>query len=54
MSVKTVAVCFVVFRALVSVPRLSAQDMVKVAPKNCKVVLDNDKISMVSSMTRKI
>jgi hypothetical protein len=34
MNVKTVAVCLVVFGALVSVPLLRAQDMVKVALKN--------------------
>ena len=47
MNVKTVAVCLVVFGSLVSIPLLPAQDMVKVAPKNCKVVLDNAKVRMV-------
>ena len=47
MNVKRVAVCLLVFGALVSIPLLRAQDMVKVAPKNCKVVLDNDKVRMI-------
>jgi beta-alanine degradation protein BauB len=46
MNVKTVAVS-VVFGALASMPLLRAQDMVKVAPKNCRVLLDNDKVRIV-------
>ena len=47
MNVKTVTVYLVVFGALVSAPLLWGQDIVKVAPKNCKVLLDNDKVRVV-------
>ncbi len=32
---------------LVSATLLRAQDMVKVAPKNCKVLLDNDRVRVI-------
>jgi quercetin dioxygenase-like cupin family protein len=36
-----------VFALLAGASYLSAQDMVKVAPKNCKVVLENDNVRVV-------
>ena len=39
----------IVFAALLAfaMPILRAQDIVKVAPKNCKVVLDNDQVRLI-------
>ena len=47
MKAKMVTACLGVFAALVWAPLLRAQDMVKVAPKNCRVVLDNDSLAAV-------
>ena len=35
--------------ALVAAPLLPAQDMVKVAPKNCTVLLDKDRVRIIRS-----
>ena len=40
-------ISMIVFGMLVGVSYLSAQDMVKVAPKNCKVLLDNDSVRVI-------
>ena len=46
--VRCVCGCIVSMAFLIlAVPTLRAQDMVKVAPKNCKVLLDNDKVRVV-------
>ncbi|HVN78539.1 MAG TPA: cytoplasmic protein [Terriglobia bacterium] len=43
--VRCVSGCIVSIAFLVlAIPTLRAQDMVKVAPKNCKVLLDNDRV----------
>jgi quercetin dioxygenase-like cupin family protein len=47
MNSKTVTVSLVLFAALVSATVVQAQDMVKVAPKNCKVLLDNDQVRVI-------
>ena len=43
-----------VFSALfvLAVPIVRAQDMVKVAPKNCKVLLDNDRVRVIRVVTK--
>jgi len=47
MKPKTVTVSLLVFAAVVLAPLLRAQDLVKVAPKNCRAVLDNDRVRMI-------
>ncbi len=37
---------------LVAVGTVSAQDLVKVAPKNCKVLLDNDQVRVIRVVTK--
>ena len=41
-----VSIAFVTLLVL-AMPVVRAQDMVKVAPKNCKVVLDNDRVRVI-------
>ena len=43
-----------VFSALfvLAVPIVRAQDIVKVAPKNCKVLLDNDRVRVIRVVTK--
>jgi len=47
MKAKTVTASLLVLAAVVFAPLLRAQDMVKVAPKNCRVVLDNDRVRVI-------
>ena len=48
MKAKTVTVSLLVFAAAVVIaPVLRAQDLVKVAPKNCRAVLENDRVRMI-------
>jgi quercetin dioxygenase-like cupin family protein len=47
MKAKTVTGSLLVLAAVVFAPLLRAQDMVKVAPKNCSVVLDNDRVRVI-------
>src|SRR5690242_9865287 len=35
-----------------AMPVVRAQDMVKVAPKNCKVLLDNDRVRVIRVVTK--
>ena len=35
-----------------AMPLVSAQDMVKVAPKNCTVLLDNDRVRVIRVVTK--
>ncbi len=51
LSLFTVSLAFVVLLVL-AMPILTAQDMVKVAPKNCKVLLDNDRVRVVRVVTK--
>lgn len=48
-SLKTLAIStfIVTFALVLAKPILKAQDMVKVAPKNCKVLLENDRVRVV-------
>ena len=36
-----------------AMPIVRAQDMVKVAPKNCKVLLDNDRVRVIRVQARR-
>jgi len=45
MKAKTVTASLIVLAAVA--PLLQAQDMVKVAPKNYRVVLDNDRVRVI-------
>ena len=51
LSLFTVSLAFVALLVL-AMPILTAQDMVKVAPKNCKVLLDNDRVRVVRVVTK--
>ncbi len=46
MSVAT-RILLVTAGLFLAAPIVSAQDMVKVAPKNCKVLLDNDRVRVI-------
>ena len=47
MKAKRIRASFLVSVAVVVAPIVRAQDLVKVAPKNCRAMLDNDRVRMI-------
>ena len=47
MNAKSFTASLLVSASIVLTPVLRAQDLVKVAPKNCRAVLDNDRVRMI-------